>query len=63
MRYYKVIKDEPEAKTVVNMKSPEEVNTPYPEFVPSFWEWKLPQDQVKIVNRLNDITKPKGSGK
>lgn len=59
MRYYKVTREQPEAKTVVNMKSPEEINAPYPEFVPSYWEWKLPQEQVKIVNRLSHITEPK----
>ncbi len=58
MRYYKANKHKPEVKTVVNMENPAEVNTPYPEAVPSLWEWKLPQEQVKIVNRLNDITKP-----
>ncbi|MDF2986974.1 MAG: hypothetical protein K0R50_2484 [Eubacterium sp.] len=58
MRYYKVSKDKPDVKTVVYMKNPEEVLTPYPEFVPSYWEWILPQEQVKIANRLNEITKP-----
>ncbi len=58
MRYYRVKTHQPEAITVVNMKSPEEVNRRYPEFVPSYWEWILPQEQVKIVNRLNEITKP-----
>ncbi len=58
MRYYKVSRDNPDVKTVVNMENPAEVNTSYPEFVPSNWEWKLPQDQVKIANRLNEITNP-----
>lgn len=58
MRYYKVSRDNPDVKTVVNMENPTEVNTSYPEFVPSNWEWKLPQDQVKIANRLNEITNP-----
>ncbi len=58
MRYYKVTKDHPEVKTVVNMDNPADVNKAYPEFVPSYWEWKLPQEQVQIVNRLNEITKP-----
>ncbi len=58
MRYYKVSKDIPDVKTVVNMKNPEEVLKPYPEFVPSYWEWILPQEQVTKANRLNEITKP-----
>ncbi len=57
MRYYKTKAHRPEAETVVYMKSPEEINKLYPEFVPSYWEWILPQEQVKIVNRLNEITK------
>jgi len=63
MRYYKVTRKQPEAKTVVHMKNPDEINTQYPEFVPSYWEWKLPQDQVRIVNRLSHITDPKNNGK
>ncbi len=61
MRYYKVTRDNPDVKTVTNMENPGEVNTPYPEFVPSNWEWKLPQEQVKIANRLNEITDPHNS--
>jgi|GEM_PF-3519759 len=63
MRYYRVNKAKPEVKTVVNMENPAEINTPYAEAVPSLWEWKLPQEQVKIVNRLNDITRPENKNK
>ncbi len=59
MKYYRVKKDGPEAETVADMKDPSQVNKPYPEFVPTFHEWMLPQQQVENANRLNEITKSK----
>lgn len=58
MRYYKR-EVQNHAETVVNMKHPEKVNEYYPEFVPSFHSWMLPQQQVEIADELANKTKPR----
>lgn len=44
-------------KAVIDMEKPNQVNTSYPEFVPSFHSWMLPQQQVEIANELVKMTK------
>lgn len=63
MKYYLKQKKNETAQTVVNMEKPQEVNEPYQEFVPSGFEWILPQDMVKRADKLDDMTKPNKSGK
>lgn len=58
MRYFKP-SSRPGVKTVVYKEHPELTNMNYQEFVPSYWSWILPQEQVERAEHLNDITKPK----
>ena len=44
---------------VISINSPEQVNAPFPELVPSYYSWILPQQQVEKANKLANITDTK----
>ena len=50
--------DDNQGKDVIRSME-EDIVTPYPEFVPSFHSWMLPQQQVEIANELVNMTKRK----